>query len=166
MRRTDSVSRMITRAPICEFFSCTKSSETCTRFPAAASNSRCEMGRLRSKAFEQGRSEHSCCDRTTSCTVRPSNSRRGRPKNAFDRSANQHDPRIASEQHQAVLQFGHQLIDVVFKRRENFSAVANLAPKIGDLQRHQSVFIMVGFIARNRLSFPGCHAIEIAADFF
>ncbi len=52
----------------------------------------------------------------------------------FRRGAHQHHPRIASEQHETVLQFGHDLLDVVFQRGKNLVRIANL-------QRHQSYLV-------------------------
>ena len=70
---------------------------------------------------------------------------------SLDRRADQHDARVAGEQHQAVLQFGHELIDVVFQRGKNLFAVAHLPAEIGDLQRDQTVFVVFRFVSRRML---------------
>src|ERR1700733_1413621 len=45
----------------------------------------------------------------------------------LDGSADQHYAGVAGEQHQSILQFGHELIDVVFQGGKDFPAVADLA---------------------------------------
>ena len=134
MRRTDSGSRMIRRAPICEFFSCTKSSETCTRFPPAASNSRWDKGRRRSKASSRAVPRRECAVKY----LLNGASQKFRARTAqkpFHRRADQHHARVAREQHQAILQLGHELVDVVLEGGEDFPAVANLAAQVGNFQR-------------------------------
>ena len=100
---------------------------------SGASNSRCDKGRRRSNASssatDRGESPvkyflHSVAEKFRARTAQKS----------FDRRAHQHHARVAREQHQAILQLGHELIDVVFEGRENFSAVANLAAQVGNFQ--------------------------------
>ena len=60
------------------------------------------------------------------------------PEESFDRCAHQYDPGIAGEQHEPVLELGHQLIDIVFQSGENFFRIAHLAAQVGDFQsNHQ-----------------------------
>src|SRR5579871_290261 len=90
----------------------------------------------------------------------------GASEESFDRGADQHDTGITGEEHQAILQLGHELIDVVFQCRENFASVADLASEVGNLERDQSVFVMPrGARAEIALLAAG-HAVEIAADGF
>jgi len=44
----------------------------------------------------------------------------------------QHDARIAGEEHEAILQLGHDLLDVIFERGKDLVGVANLAAEVGD----------------------------------
>src|SRR5271165_1260309 len=83
----------------------------------------------------------------------------------FHRRAYQHHARIAREQHQAILQLGHELIDIVFEGRENLPAVANLAAQVGNFQGDEAVLIMTGLVAGKRFCIARAHAIEIEADF-
>src|SRR5581483_5614978 len=51
----------------------------------------------------------------------------------LDRGAHQDHTRIMCEQHEAVLQFGHDLIHVVLQRGEYLPRIAHLPPKVRNL---------------------------------
>ena len=80
----------------------------------------------------------------------------------FRRGAHQHDPRIAREEHEPVLQLGHDLLDVVFQRGENLVGIANLPAQVRDLQRDQADFVAeLGLLVRQD-GFARARAVEVA----
>ena len=102
-----------------------------------------------------------------SFAVLPSSACRGTSQKSFDRCADQHDARVASEQHQAVLQVGHDLVDVVFQGRENFLGVAHLAAEVSNFQRDQTVLVADVFtLDSGRDCFSSADAVQAFADLF
>ncbi len=96
---------------------------------------------------------------------------RGAPQNFAPRAAEkllrrgayQHHPRIAREQHEPVLQLGHDLLDVVFQRGKNLVGIANLPAQVSDLQRHQAHLVLRPGLLRGQ-QISGAGAVEVAAD--
>src|SRR5260221_6133362 len=81
----------------------------------------------------------------------------------FRRGAYQHHLRIASEQHEPVLQLGHDLLDIVFQSGKNLVGIANLAAQMRDLQRYQANLVFrAGFFGRQQIS--RARTVEVAAD--
>ena len=66
---------------------------------------------------------------------------------ALDRRAHQYHAGVSREQHQAILQLGHELVDVVFQSGKNLLAIAHLPAQMGDLQRDQSEFVVFRFVS-------------------
>ena len=50
----------------------------------------------------------------------------------FRRGAHQYYASITREEHEPVLQFGHNLLDVVFESGKNLVGVSNLATEVSD----------------------------------
>src|SRR5215469_4999599 len=84
----------------------------------------------------------------------------------FDGCADQHNVEVPREQHQAVLQVRHQLVDVVLQCGEDFLGVPHLASKVRDLERDQAEFVMFGVVLSNGVRASFVHNVQVAVDFF
>src|SRR5215469_6206500 len=83
---------------------------------------------------------------------------------ALHRGANQHYARLAGEQHQAVLQIPHDLVDVVLQGRENLLGIPYLATQVRNLQGDQTVFVATGYMFPHGFTAAGGNAVQGAAD--
>ena len=124
-----------------------KSSETWTRRPPAALEFALRERPLALERVEHHRAREAIPREKISFAVSSQQFSARAAEKSFDRSADQHHARIAGEQHQAVLQLGHDLVHVVFQGGKNFLGVAHLAAQVRDLQRDQAVFVVSGLVA-------------------
>ena len=115
---------------------------------------------LQDQSTERGRLQENLLDGATQ------NLAAGTPQEALGGGADQHDPRVAGEQHEAVLQLGHHLLHVVLEGGEDLIGVPHLPPQVGDLQGHQSVLVVAGLAIGKQIGGAGAHAVEITAEFF
>ena len=72
--------------------------------------------------------------------------------------------RGACEQHQAVLQVGHDLVDVVFQGGENLLGIAHLPADVGDFLGYHPVLVAPAFVLRNGFSLTGGNTVQAPAN--
>jgi len=79
--------------------------------------------------------------------------------------ADQHHLPVTGEQHQAVLQVGHDLIEVLLQGGENLLNIAKLAAEPVDLGGHHSILVRALRLRFGRqLQLPGGHAVQPLAN--
>ncbi len=71
---------------------------------------------------------------------------------------------IAGEQHQAVLQIGHDLVHVIFQGGEYLLSIAHLPADVGDLLGDHAVLVAPSLVLSNGLRLTGGNAIQASAD--
>src|SRR6266567_2912507 len=84
----------------------------------------------------------------------------------FDCCTHEHYPRITREQHQTILQAGHDLVHVVLQGGEDFASVAHLFSQMRNLETYFAVFIGAGGRAGQLRSSALSHSVETAVDMF
>ena len=140
MRRTDSASRTVSSAPMGAPRSEMKSSESCTRRPCSISISRAGTSWRSAKASSTMRPSRLESSKTSS-TMLPSISPRGTSDEALGRGADQHDAAVAGEQHEAVLQGGHELIEVFLQGGEDLAHIVDLPAQAVDAVADRAEFV-------------------------
>ena len=86
---------------------------------------------------------------------------------ALGRGADQHDASVTREQHQAVLQRTHDLVEIFLQGAEHFLDIADLPAQAIDLGVDHPVFVCTAGIGIGRwVGNAGGHLIETPADGF
>ena len=81
----------------------------------------------------------------------------------LDRGAHKHGALILCKQHQAILEIGHDLIDILLQRRKYFVDRAHLPADAFDLRADVSIFVSaIEFCGRRRGNLACAHLIQAA----